>query len=208
MAVNLIGPRDGDRILDYGTGDGYFLKLLYLQCPSASVFGYEPQESMRREIKGNVGDHEEYRLVSDLSTLPPRTFNKIACLEVFEHLPPPALANAIADIKRLLAPNGKIVVSVPVEIGPSSLLKNLARLLYRQQESSFSSMTLLKSLFGLPVERREQWGLYGHTGFDHRAVEDIFRLASLKIRSKSFCPFPLLRGLLNSQVFFVLSLSG
>jgi 2-polyprenyl-3-methyl-5-hydroxy-6-metoxy-1,4-benzoquinol methylase len=161
---------------------------------------------MSRQIKErNHGHHGKYQLISDLNTLPPGTFNKIACLEVFEHLPPQALQNAVDDIKRLLEPNGTIVVSVPIEIGPSSLLKNLARSLYHQQESSLGLTILLKSFFGLPVERKEQWGLYGHTGFDHRTLENVFRLSSLKIRSKSFCPFPLLRGVLNSQVFYQLS---
>ena len=101
---------------------------------------------------------------------------------------------------RFIKDNGKIVISVPIEIGLSSLLKNIARILLHQTCPHTSAKTMLRSLFGLKVDVP----MGGHIGFYYRDLEKMLIDAGFIITEKTFSPFKFLRGVINSQVFFVL----
>ena len=41
-AIQLLDPRPGDRILDYGSGDGFFLGVLHDHEPRLELCGFDP----------------------------------------------------------------------------------------------------------------------------------------------------------------------
>src|SRR5262249_59755010 len=51
----------------------------------------------------------------------------VTCMEVLEHCLEPERRRVIDELARLVAPQGLVVVSVPIEIGPSVAAKQLAR---------------------------------------------------------------------------------
>jgi hypothetical protein len=50
-ALALLDVHDGESVLDYGTGDGYFLQLLRCQYPHCDLWGYEPDPMMAQGIQ-------------------------------------------------------------------------------------------------------------------------------------------------------------
>lgn len=100
------GTRPGERVLEYGAGDGRLLELLAAR--GAEVAGVEPSASAReRAAERGVA------LTPDLDGMSTTTdrFDRIICWHVLEHLEEPA-----AQMKRLaelMGPGGRVIVSVP-----------------------------------------------------------------------------------------------
>jgi 2-polyprenyl-3-methyl-5-hydroxy-6-metoxy-1,4-benzoquinol methylase len=106
-AASAIGPPDhGGIILDYGCGNGQFLRELkdfgYRQLAG---YDFDPKaRDAARRVGARVVDSEE-----ELGALGP--FRAIVMNHVVEHL-----ANPVADLRRLshlLAPRGRIVIRTP-----------------------------------------------------------------------------------------------
>ena len=203
-AVQLLGPQPDDRILDYGSGDGNLLTMIHNKSPQTTCIGYEPMPGMYRQLVENLGVSPEDRVqvVNSLSSL--AKVDKIACLEVFEHLLPHDVDAALHDMRELLKSNGMVVVSVPLEVGPSSFLKNMVRMMLRQGEDDATLRNLLKSLFGMKITRMVYATHYGHMGFDHRKLERRFKALKWRIVRREFSPLPFTKAAINSQVFYVL----
>ncbi len=94
-------------LLDIGCGTGDFLKVA--QDANWNVFGIEPNEEARsianKKTKNNVFD------VSKFPTLKDQSFDVITLWHVLEHLPD--LKKEIEQLKRLLRPNGTLIIAVP-----------------------------------------------------------------------------------------------
>jgi 2-polyprenyl-3-methyl-5-hydroxy-6-metoxy-1,4-benzoquinol methylase len=205
LALRLLDPRAGDRILDYGAGDGGLLQRLHDLQPAARLCGFEPRSGP-----------ETTRLVERIPSLdgvydsmePVESFrpNKIACLEVLEHLRSADQAAALADFERVLVPGGRVVVSVPIEIGPPALFKNVIRVAVDQPHRGITARNVALSVLGLTsrVERDEDEPyIASHVGFDYRDLRHVIRESGFSVETR-YSPFRLLGPLLNSQVFFVL----
>lgn len=206
-ALELADPQPGDTILDYGAGDGHFLLMVEAARPGLTLVGYDPVPTRYEILKNETGGIE---VTADLSSLSGRTFSKIICLEVLEHLNESLQAEALTNMARMLSPGGWIVVSVPLEIGLGSLAKNFVRALIHQAHPGATVKTVLRSSVGLSVKSPYPTDTEyrpGHIGFDHRQLEKRFRKLSLHVTRKTFSPFPTFRSGLNSQVFYVLSVN-
>lgn len=193
LAAELVS---GD-VLDYGCADGYFSRMAH---DRARFINYEP-------YPGNAPKDGTPHLTT-LAGLD-RRFDCIACLEVLEHVPEAKLEEFFADVRRLLKPDGRVIVTVPVMIGPVGFLK-IAMYLYSMEGHTITAA--FRHLFGImPKTRflrdgRPNGGgeLYDHEGFDYRALrrrlQREFRI--VEVRST---PFRSLPAWLNSQVCFVCS---
>ncbi len=98
---------DGKSLLDIGCGTGDFLKIALRN--NWKVSGIEPNKQARalanKKTNNVVFDAEE------LFTLKPNSFDVITLWHVLEHLP--NLENHISIIKKLLKPNGTLIIAVP-----------------------------------------------------------------------------------------------
>ncbi len=208
IALELLELSGHERVLDYGAGEGFLLLRILDRHLGCRLVGYEPSRREYVKIVDRIGGGGGKRpiahieLVKNLYTFPARSFDAVCCLEVLEHLSDEQMEKALEDMMRLVADHGKIIISVPIEIGLSSLLKNIARILLRQAHPNTSARTMVYSLFGLKIDRGENRS--GHIGFDYRDLENRLDSAGLKITQKVFSPFKPLAGFINSQVFFVL----
>jgi len=107
-------------------------------------------------------------------------------------------------MSKLLGENGKIIISVPLEKGLSSLLKNTIRILLKQQHSNTNFSTIIKSLFSIKIDRGSNQYISSHIGFYYNDLEIIFKKNNLRVEKRLFSPINLFGSIFNSQVFYIL----
>jgi SAM-dependent methyltransferase len=98
-----------DRILEVGCGGGHILRLF----PYSNLTGVDVSGRMLDKARENLRGYRVQLLKGDLSGLglSDGGFDKIICSEVLEHVADPRAI--LLEIRRLLAPNGRVVVTFP-----------------------------------------------------------------------------------------------
>ena len=207
QALKLLEIKGGERILDYGGGDGYFLRLIAKYQPAAILSGFEPYTVKYQQLKEDFKD-SPIKIYSSVEEIKKQKFEKIACLETAEHLSDNDLKLLFENIHRLLSDHGRLVITVPIEIGLSALFKYAYRWLKRPGYDNLNIINYLKSIFGLRIERKVSQlpqnlnYIFSHVGFDHRHFEA--RLARFfLIKEKACYPFPPLGTVLNNTLYYV-----
>lgn len=177
----------GARTLDYGCGDGTFLALLAggPSAPHVSV-GAELYPSMIDECRQRFAGHDslQFVLIGDLDRPEQQgSYDTIYCMEVFEHVLDPV--PLLDQFNRLLAPNGTVVISVPIETGLPVVVKQLVRRIagwrgvgYYPGTTGYSPLEMLKSVFAgssqhitRPVLTRDDGTTFhDHKGFNWRVL--------------------------------------
>jgi SAM-dependent methyltransferase len=95
------------RILDIGAGIGAFLNEM--KQKGWDIDGVEPDYGARQQAK-NLFDID-LKPTPDLNYLPHGTYDAITLWHVLEHVEP--LQDYVAQLKKLLTPNGRIFIAVP-----------------------------------------------------------------------------------------------
>ena len=201
-AVDLLDTQSDSRVLDFGSGDGYLLELLSAKLPHGNLTALEPLEYLQEEIRARFAA-KPIRIVTSTTDLPDHSFDRIACLEVLEHLQPDDVAKTLLELKRLLTPDGIVVISVPIEIGPAALLKYLAARLLTGSDRRHTLREVLRETVGLPVTRDRENKFIPHKGFNFRLLKEQIE-GHFAIRRELFSPVPILRSALNAQVIWKL----
>ena len=204
-AMRLLAFAPTDTFLDYGCGDGYLLSLVARILPRGNIVGYEPSPSMYAVARQALGG--EFDIIRDFAAIRNRSFDKIACLETMEHLPPKRLDEALRNLANILSPHGTLLISVPIEIGLSAFVKNTFRIMWGNTDN-ITVRTYIRSVLGLPCNMANPAFLDGleyifpHTCFDYRKFEgELGNYFSIAMRK--FSPIMLLGGLLNNSVFYL-----
>ena len=111
----------------------------------------------------------------------------------------------IKILKKIAKKNSTIVISVPIEIGFSSLIKNLIRIFYNSKHENTTFNNLLKSIFRKKIDRGNKKYIKSHIGFDYIELKKILQNHFL-IKNITYSPFNFFKGILNSQIFFIFKL--
>jgi 2-polyprenyl-3-methyl-5-hydroxy-6-metoxy-1,4-benzoquinol methylase len=101
--INSLQPGKG-RVLDIGAGTGDFLSVA--KQNGWQTIGVEPSDKAKA-----IALKKEVSFVEDTSELEGRSFDVITMWHVLEHVPD--LDSQIKELKRLLKPNGSLIVAVP-----------------------------------------------------------------------------------------------
>jgi len=219
LACRLV-ERHGGRLLDYGCGDGTFIAMVHAsvtECLGVDVDPGQVDECSRR--LGGLGG-VRFGLTTELrpdEDAHAHTWSIVTCMEVLEHCLQEERVGVIRELVRLVDPSGTVIVSVPIEVGPTIVGKQCARAVagwrglgdYAHRER-YTGGELFRAALGLRVHRPSYEGdgpegryrYYGHKGFDYRDLERELA-AHLRIVERHFTPLPLAGPLLNSQVWFV-----
>jgi 2-polyprenyl-3-methyl-5-hydroxy-6-metoxy-1,4-benzoquinol methylase len=209
----------GTRLLDYGCGDGTFLALTHGRFERA--IGADVDDGQLEACRARLGHLAGVRFLRADDLAAPEhahAFDVVTCMEVLEHCPDPERLRVLDTLSLLAAPRGRVIISVPIEIGPALLAKQLVRAVaawrgfgdYRHRET-YSPRELLAALLARPNLARARYRVEtphgpfeycGHKGFDWRPLESDIR-QRFTVERRLFTPLPVAGRLLNSQVWFV-----
>jgi SAM-dependent methyltransferase len=202
-AIELGNLAPGQAIADYGAGDGYLLEQALALGSNGELWAFEPM--LADQARKRLGARA--RIVEEARQLPDGHFDRVFCMEVIEHLPADLRDQALSRIRRILKPDGRAVITVPIEIGPSSLFKNTVRISMGKPHPGTGVGSVVWSAIGMPsrIERIETKPNYipSHLGFDYRTLPAGLMEHGFVIEKRSFSPVPQLGPVLNSQVSFV-----
>ncbi len=119
--VQMLTLEPGHRVLEIGCGAGNVLEYLH----KGTLFGIDLSASLLRIAKGKCYGSDCHLLQSygECLPFPAKSFDRVICSEVLEHVSDPGAV--CAEIRRVLADNGRFVVSVPNEKLINSVKKGL-----------------------------------------------------------------------------------
>ena len=131
ILLNLVNPNED--ILDFGCGTGEY--STFLEGRARRIIGLDQSEvALNLARKRSPGIFFE----NNLLRLPDSTFTSVLSINVFQHILPGSLSVNLRELKRLLAPNGKIIVIN--SFAPQTFFLDPYTVLYSMKE--FSSILL------------------------------------------------------------------
>ena len=186
--------------LDFGSGDGQFFEYLKLN-PKKNYFAYEPYKKMYKQFQGNK-NFKNVKLIIDKNKLKKNFYDVVTVNEVIEHLPNKKILEIIKILKYILKKNSTIIISVPIEVGFSSLIKNIIRYFSKSTHEGLTMKNLFRSVMSQKIKRGKKKYFKSHIGFNHNDLRIILS-KYFYIQKISYSPFSLFKSFLNSQIFFV-----
>jgi len=107
----MVGPAAGLRILEVGSGGGHVLRMF----PEARLTAVDVSKVFLDTAKRNLQGYDAEFHLGELSALnlPEESYDRIICTEVLEHTRAPQ--EVLTQIRRLLKPDGRAVITVPVD---------------------------------------------------------------------------------------------
>lgn len=219
LAARLSAHAAGGRLLDYGCGDGTFIALTH--GTFADAVGSDIDAAQLAECRRRFTGMDGVRFVQNAELDAPghtSAYDAVTCMEVLEHCVDAERRRVLDDLGRLVAPEGRVIVSAPIEIGPALLGKQFFRALAAwrgygdyQYRETYTPRELLAAALARPHLARAEYLVEtpsgpmhycGHKGFDWRTLEREI-LERFVVEQRLFTPLGPLGALLNSQVWFV-----
>ena len=214
FALKLSGDAPGS-ILDYGCGDGTFLAML--EHKASFACGVDIADSQIEECAKRFGDRSImfHSINSEMYKIRPEGFDLVTCMETLEHCTEPVVDIVLNDLAKMVSKKGRVIISVPIEIGPVFLGKKVVRGLaawrglsdYKYYEK-YSIANSLKMIFATKstIIPRPEYGNEGgkyhsHYGFNWKYLAE--KISNhLVIKKKYFTPIGWSKGYLSSQAWF------
>ena len=208
------------RLLDYGCGDGTFLALLCAGDDApASAVGAEIDDAQVDDCRARLGHLPgvTFEHIDKLDGDAHRgAYDGVVCMEVLEHVV--ALDAIIDRLHRVLATDGTLIISVPIETGLPLLVKQATRRIAGWRgigdysgTSPYTVREYVTSVFAgraphmtRPIYNLDGPGLpfHDHKGFNWKALAD--RLSRrFDIQRVLTSPLPFLGAQFATQVWFV-----
>ena len=100
-------------LIDVGCNVGAWLEHCRQLYPEAELAGVEINEPALEMARKSVPDADLHHCGAEKLPFPDNSFDYATCVEVLEHLPPDLRATAFQEIRRVLRPGGKLILTVP-----------------------------------------------------------------------------------------------
>lgn len=203
-ALNIVKLNQEKMILDIGCGDGPFLPSLNKY--GKRVIGLDLLLGMISKAKDLINFNKfrlnnVFLLNADGLNLPIKdnTMDIVFCLETFEHIP--NTIKLINEIYRILKYDGKLIYSLPIEIGISLIIRQIVGIITNFPRESYNFKELLRNgILKKPSHRINSLGT--HKDFDWRVIH---RLINKKFKQFEviYSPLPILKSLNPTIIFKV-----
>ncbi len=200
------------RALDYGCGDGWLLKMAYEQNLVKEGLGVDIEPLMLstcRETFAGIPGFEFCQPHEISQKISLNSCDLILCTETLEHVEEPE--RVLQQILTYSKSDAQLVVSVPIEIGPSLLFKQLGRYFAnrkgdygyeRYTPSELFSASILWDATSFPSTHSQKAPIRSHKGFDYRKIDKLLQ-QNVKIERRILSPFPWLGNMLNSTIIWI-----
>jgi 2-polyprenyl-3-methyl-5-hydroxy-6-metoxy-1,4-benzoquinol methylase len=173
------------RYADFGCSNGYLTHLLAERYRFAQATGYEFNAENLAKAQRDFSSVKFAYLNLNIDSLDEQ-FDFATCLETLEHVGD--VRHALKLMHQALRPDGKLMITVPIEIGPIGLAKFLAKMAigYDVRELTDEPGGRWRYFKGILAGRisefrpadRTGWGT--HFGFDYRTVDAV--LDQMKVK--------------------------
>ncbi len=214
-AVEVVDRVRPKSLLDYGAGDGAVLKVMEQQngfIPERIV-AYDPSPEGIEGLKEQLSKlNFPASATTDLASIASEKFDLILCLEVLEHMPLLERFKFYRLCAEQLNPGGRCLIDVPVEIGPTLLVKHLGRVYLKARPSEYRITELGSVVLGAAAfdparfdpDDTSTW-IQNHKGFDYRLFAKELR-AHFVVEEAFVTPLDRLPAwLFNQEIFFLVS---
>jgi len=173
-ARNLVafGLRDGMSVLDVGSGPGFVTEWVSRLIPNGSITCIEIDPVMVNYARQHLDKTSQcrYQIIEgsiNRTGLPDNSFDFAISRLLFEHMPDPA--DALNEIKRLLKPGGRLVMTEA-----DYAMRVLTDPCFSEVEAIRDRLMKYQySLGGNKTIGREMWQLLKRAGFENLDIESI-----------------------------------
>jgi 2-polyprenyl-3-methyl-5-hydroxy-6-metoxy-1,4-benzoquinol methylase len=210
--LNILDNHKYKLALDFGCADGLLLKTAYDRGIICSGIGVDVNNSMLLSCQKMFKDINGFQFLTPnemTQKISPQSCDLILCTETLEHIGYPA--KTLHLMLNYCQPKAKIIISVPLEIGPTLFFKQIGRYFASLKGNYVYEKYTLKELYSsailwdvssFPSPHSMQSEYTGHKGFDYRKVEKLLQ-EKVKIERTIFSPFSWSNNILNSTVIWI-----
>lgn len=200
------------KVLDYGCGDGLLLKVARDRGLIQSGFGVDIAPHMIEACQDIFVGDSTFQFCQPgvmANLIPAQSCDLLLCTETLEHVNNPA--QILDTILPYCQPQAKVIISIPIEVGPSLLFKQIGRYLANVKSRYGYERYTLQELFSaailwqtktFPSSHNQDVPIRSHKGFDYRDLEKTLQ-EKIAVQQRLFSPFPLLQNTINSTVFYI-----
>ena len=205
LSAELIDKYKPSKILDYGSGDGEMFKYVKKNYKKKFFF-YEPDKNMANQLKLNLKKYKINKIFYYSHKIYKNYFDLICINEVFEHLNLSNQKKVIKNLRKISLKSCVYIISVPIEVGISSIFKNFVRMTTSQKHENTNLQNLIKSFLYMKIKRPTKKYNESHIGFNYMLFLKFLKNENFKIIEIKYSPFHFFRGFINSQIFIVAKL--
>jgi 2-polyprenyl-3-methyl-5-hydroxy-6-metoxy-1,4-benzoquinol methylase len=204
--------RPYQQALDYGCGDGWLLKAACDRGLIRGGFGIDLAPHMLAACRSLFVEKPQFQFCQPQAmseVIPLASCDLLLCTETLEHVQSPA--QTIELILPYCQANAKVIISIPIEVGPSLLFKQIGRYLANLKSRYGYESYTLQELFSavvlwdtqsFPSSHNQDVEVRSHKGFDYRKLEKTLR-EKIEIEQRLFSPFPWLGNTVNSTILYI-----
>ena len=180
--------------IDIGCSNGYITNLVDNMSVFSTIVGFDYDDENILVARQRYRNIEFLKLDLNLPFEAMIKGDVVSCFETLEHVGD--MDAAVQGILSLTKPGGRIILSVPIEVGSIGIFKYLAKVLvYRYSDLDElprqpSKWQYFKALLAGDIssyrndEPRREWGT--HFGFDYRRLEMIVKKYDASFTSYSY----------------------
>ena len=209
--LSFVSDLRGAVAVDFGCGDAMLLRRAYDQGLIRAGYGIDADPQMRaasEEVFSGIPGFQFLAPPTAEQVIPPNSCDLAICTETLEHVPDNK--KVLDSIRRYCRSGARVIISAPIEIGPSLLGKQLGRYLAGLRGSygyeKYTARELLAASLWKPRAFESSHSvpaadIRGHKGFDYRELDSSIR-ERFNVESLTFSPLPVFGPLLNSTAMW------